>query len=73
MQTTHKATALKSIHLYVFEDHHEDGSALINYLSLPDNKLTTVHETTIEKIRWHFKNNQVATYISKDTQRSYER
>jgi len=39
MQTTHKATFLKSIHLYVFEDAHEDGSALINYLSLPDNKL----------------------------------
>ncbi len=65
MQTTHKATALKSIHLYVFEDAHENGSALINYLSLPDNKLTTAHETTIEKILQHFENNQVATYISK--------
>ncbi len=65
MQTTHKATFLKSIHLYVFEDAHEDGSALINYLSLPDNKFTTAHETTIEKILQHFENNQVATYISK--------
>ncbi len=65
MQTTHKATTLKSIHLYVFEDAHEDGSALINYLSLPDNKFKTAHEATIEKILQHFENNQVATYISK--------
>ncbi len=59
-----KATALKSIHLYVFEDAHATGSALINYLSLPDNQFETEHETTIEKVLQHFENNQVTTYLT---------
>ena len=64
MQHMHKTTGLKSIHLYVFEDALVAGSALISYLSLPDNKFKPEHEATIEKILQHFENNQVTTHIT---------
>ncbi len=64
MQTTYKTTALKSIHLYIFEESSTDANPLKNYLSLPDRKLEDEHRSVIDKILQNFKNNNITTHIT---------
>jgi len=63
MQVSYKATGLKSIQLYTFEDALTDENAFKNYLSLPDNRLEAEHKSTIDKILQRFKNNKVNTHL----------
>jgi len=64
MQAAYKTLGLKSIHLYISEESAAGGKPLNKYLSLPDNKLETEHESAIRNILQRFENNKVNAHIT---------
>jgi len=64
MQSTLKLLGLKSIHLYIFDHTKPDQESLVNYLSIPDNKLEQEHKLTIYKMLLHFKNEKGRNHLT---------
>jgi len=64
MQATLKILGLKSIHLYTYDDSLSNEDSIINYLSIPDNKLELDNKYIIYKILLHYKNNKTKTHRS---------
>jgi diguanylate cyclase (GGDEF)-like protein len=66
MKTALQSLALKSIHLYTFEQSEEKSKSnkITRYLSVPDNNIETRHQEQIIKLLKQFKKGEVESYAS---------
>ena len=64
MQTTLKLLGLKSIHLYIFDHSQPDKESLVQFISIPDNKLEQEHKFVVYKMLLHFKNEKGRNHLT---------
>lgn len=64
MQMAVKRLGLKSIHLYTFDESSLEKAPLIQYLSIPDDKLENQNKTIINELLLRFQNTKIATHSS---------
>ena len=64
MKTAVTSLALKSIHLYTFEQDESKKNKVTRYLSVPDNSLESQNQAIVIKLLKQFKRGEVETFVS---------
>ena len=64
MKSALKSLALKSVHLYTFNQAESKKNTVTRYLSIPDNNLESQNQTIIIKLLKQIKTGKVKSYTS---------